>query len=289
MLRKGIVFFIGLVICINALAQPAACTEGICYIVGDSKSTVLKTLRLPEARKGYSCYFNSLVDVFKETKYGSGAKGCKTGYTLVNTKELDCVTFVEMMLALSITVNELNMDPHAIQDSLLFNEFTENLNCIRFYNCVYKKQEDRIHYFTDALNELEKNGYLKCVAVANGIPFQKKINYITTHKQSYAGIKDWNLVKNKELEMSSREVYWYPLDSLHLYSSIAIDGDVLALATNISGLDVSHCGFSKIQNGELFFVHAGQLAGKVVEQPLESYLKTRTTITGLFVYRPALD
>ena len=63
--------------------------------------------------------------------------------------------------------------------------------------------------------------------------------------------------------------------------------NIVAFATNAKGLDVSHTGIITVVDGEVKLTHASSLYDRVVvEQDFKEYLSTRTTVTGLFVYRP---
>ena len=120
---------------------------------------------------------------------------------------------------------------------------------------------------------------------------------MTTHVDSYLPMKkDASLVA----EMASQEKEWQgvvvsyiPKEKLNLSSDeLKIkDGDILAMVTNIKGLDIVHVGFAFWKEGKLHLLHASSSAKKVIEDPqtqYESSGKTKAHI-GLrairFVYR----
>jgi hypothetical protein len=60
-------------------------------------------------------------------------------------------------------------------------------------------------------------------------------------------------------------------------------GDYVGIYTETEGLDVSHVGIIVLHNGGLILRHASSLAGKVVDQNLETYMEGKA---GIIVYRP---
>jgi hypothetical protein len=55
------------------------------------------------------------------------------------------------------------------------------------------------------------------------------------------------------------------------------DGDVLALVTNIKGLDIVHVGFAFWKEGKLHLLHASFSAKKVIEDPKTQYESSKNT------------
>jgi hypothetical protein len=106
---------------------------------------------------------------------------------------------------------------------------------------------------------------------------------MTTHVDSYLPMK-----KNPELvkEMASHEKNWQgtvvsyiPKEKLNLSpEELKIkDGDVLALVTNIKGLDVVHVGFAFWKDNQLHLLHASSSAKKVIEDPKTQYESSKNT------------
>ena len=65
------------------------------------------------------------------------------------------------------------------------------------------------------------------------------------------------------------------------------DGDILAITTNIKGLDVVHVGFAFWKSGKLHLLHASSIAKKVIEDPqsLYDYSKNKKAHTGVRAMR----
>lgn len=267
-------------------ARFASATEENCKIVGRSYHDVQHVLKA--ARNQPFCYetfIDQFIDYFVGRTYGSGSTGLKSGQTLVNLEEMDCVTLVENMLALALTARD--MQEVSLGDSASFGRYIYYLNQLRYQDGDVGNKDRRYHYFTDGLQHMQSAGWAVDVANFNGQALQKDINFMSTHRRSYRGIKDWSLIEEREALISQGATYYYPLSKLAHYEQVAQTGDIVALVTAVEGLDVSHVGIIHVTDGVLKMSHASTtFEGVVLRQDLRVYLDHRTTITGLVVFRP---
>ncbi len=228
-----------------------------------------------------------LMPSFKGIPYGSGGAGCPANKTLVNFTSFDCVTFVESWWALSYTLYEFQSGKHA-KNATPFEGFIQNLNRIRYFGGENCGIEFRIHYFTQALEELDRSGLAFNVAMANGFPFKKKIDYISKNEDKYGDLATSTQHKSYERILNQTPRHFYPVQHREMYYPMAKDGDIIAFASTEPGLDVSHCGIVTVEDGEPKLNHASQLYGRVtIGQDLEMYMRSRMgNVNGFFVYRP---
>ncbi len=260
------------------------------YIVGNAKEEVLKILN-PSEPFHYEIFFEKHIPIFKNIPYGAGApNSVGIDKTLVCTSVLNCVTFIEMFWAICYTQYQISQINLPLTQNQIFNLFLKNLNFIKYYDGLNCELHDRIHYFTDALYQLEQHGLLENIAAYNGEPINKKIHFISGNKKQWSAIKNWTKIQIIENNMSQRKRFYYPLDRLDDYKLYAKTGDIVALATDVPGLDVSHCGYITFRNDSLLFTHASSVKKKVVlEEDLCNYLSRRNSITGIYVYRPLFN
>jgi len=261
------------------------------YIVGKAKEDVLKILQNHHGVFDYVDFFEKNIHFFKDIPYGAGASNSVgIDKTLVCTSPLNCVTFIEMFWAICYTKYQLSQLNLKLTQNQIFNLFLKNLNFIKYYDGLNCELHDRIHYFTDALYQLESKGLLENISAYNGEPIHKKIHYISGNKKQWAAIKNWTKIKIIEENMTQRPRFYYPLNRIEDYKLYAKTGDIVALATDVPGLDVSHCGYITYRNDSLLFSHASSVKKKVViEEDLCNYLTKRTSITGIYVYRPLFN
>ena len=195
---------------------------------------------------------------------------------VVRTDALDCTTFVETVLAFCIA------DKRGERD---FEGFKKALTDIRYRDGILDGYTSRLHYFSDWIRNNEKMGFVKeCTSeTACSQPKELWLDFMTTHVDSYLPMK-----KNPELVkvMATHEKNWQgtivsyiPKEKLDLPSDeLKIkDGDVLALVTNIKGLDIVHVGFAFWKEGKLHLLHASSSAKKVIEDPKTQYESSKNT------------
>ena len=92
---------------------------------------------------------------------------------VVNFGGLDCTTFVENVLAFSLMLKNQQQD---------FENFTENLETVRYRNGNLEGYPSRLHYFTEWIRNNEKKGLVKDItAELGGVELEKAINFMGTH------------------------------------------------------------------------------------------------------------
>lgn len=195
---------------------------------------------------------------------------------VVRTDALDCTTFVETVLAFCIA------DKRGERD---FEGFKKALTDVRYRDGILNGYTSRLHYFSDWIRNNEQMGFVKECTSETACAQSKELwlDFMTTHVDSYLPMK-----KNPELveEMAAHEKNWQgtvvsyiPKEKLNLSSDeLKIkDGDVLALVTNIKGLDIVHVGFAFWKEGKLHLLHASSSAKKVIEDPKTQYESSKNT------------
>ena len=193
---------------------------------------------------------------------------------LVNS--LDCTTFVETVLAFCIA------DKRGERD---YEGFKKALTQIRYRDGILNGYTSRLHYFSDWIRNNEQMGFVKeCTSeTACSQPKELWLDFMTTHVDSYLPMKkDPELV----LEMAAHEKNWQgtvvsyiPKEKLNLSpEELKIkDGDMLAMVTNIKGLDIVHVGFAFWKDNQLHLLHASSSAKKVIEDPKTQYESSKNT------------
>jgi hypothetical protein len=203
---------------------------------------------------------------------------------VINLNGLDCTTYVENVLAFSLLLKDEKSD---------FENFTKNLKTIRYKNGKLDGYGSRLHYFTEWIRNNEQKGLLKDItAEVGGVEIKKDINFMGTHRELYPFLKDdknFAKILITEKELAKETFCFVPQDQIETNEHLIQTGDIIALATSIDGLDVTHTGIAtREKDGRIHLLHAstGSNEVEVSKLPLANYVKKIKNNTGIMVARP---
>lgn len=223
---------------------------------------------------------------FLGTPYEAGTLDVNTDEEklILKISSFDCVTFVE---------NVLNFSRLAYFKKPTIDDFKNELTKIRYRNGAIEDYTSRLHYFCDWIYDNEKKGIVKDITKdIGGIPYEKEINFMTSHLDSYPQLKNNKSLVKKMYEIEDninlRKKYYLKKYGLKQNQSEILTGDIIALTTEIAGLDITHTGIAINDNGKVLFLHASQKAGEVIisNEGLLGYINSIKKCTGVIVARP---
>ncbi len=207
---------------------------------------------------------------------------------VVNTRELDCTTFIESCAALTIC------DQKDIRD---FAGYCNILCQLRYKDGIINGYPSRLHYFTQWIADNEQKGFIHEIT-HEGAPFtaiqNQDIHYMSAHPENYSKLKghqqDIKAIKEQEQLFRGIKVRYIPKNLLNQNAEQLSDiqtGDILALITSKDGLDTSHLGMAVWQKGKLHLLNASQIHKAVWIDPttLYNYSKGRKSNLGIRVVR----
>lgn len=220
---------------------------------------------------------------FRGTPYVRGTleSGHGPERLVVNLRELDCWTFMENSLAIALAAGDA-------QDSLAFPHFVQKL---RYWGGHVEGYGSRIHYFSGWLLQAEKTGWLSDLTrELGGIPYRKKIRYMSARPGKYPALVDPTALRQLravEDRLSDHDWFFIPKNRVAKMEHLIREGDIIALTSWKSDLDIAHQGFAVKKNGRIHLLHASSLHGRVVlsSQPLPEYMATQKGQTGILVAR----
>ncbi|MEE1961732.1 N-acetylmuramoyl-L-alanine amidase-like domain-containing protein [Allomuricauda taeanensis] len=205
---------------------------------------------------------------------------------VVNFSGLDCTTFVENVMAFSLMLRDRETD---------FDAFVKNLETIRYRNGELNGYPSRLHYFTEWIRNNEKKELVKDItAEIGGVALEKSIDFMGTHRDLYpflASDENFQAMQQVEQNLAQEKLCYLPKEDIQSKEHLIHSGDIIALATSIKGLDVTHTGIAIHQpDGRLHLLHASSKNGEVEisELPLADYLKNIKSNIGIIVARPTL-
>lgn len=199
--------------------------------------------------------------------------------------KLDCVTFFENTLAIANLV--------ANKMSLNYNYLCKQVEYTRYRNSVCTDYTSRLHYTSDWIDDnIKKNVVVDITKDLGGIKFDNKVSFMSSHPNSYSALKNHpeyiSTIKKQESDINSRIRYYIPKDKVKAIEDKLQSGDIIAITTNIDGLDYSHTGMIyKSPDGVAHFFHASSSQKKVViDKSISEYLSSVKKDTGITVLRP---
>lgn len=208
----------------------------------------------------------------------------ETESLVVNLRGFDCTTYVENVLAFGLMLQN---------DQRKFGHLAKNLETIRYRNGNLNGYPSRLHYFTDWIRNNEKKGLVKDITKElGGEEHKKPINFMGTHRTLYPFLKDDKNYEDMlavEKELAHESLCILAQDQIQNNEHQILSGDIIALATSIKGLDVTHTGFAIKQKGRIHLLHASSSGSvRITQEPLVDYLKKIKSNIGIIVARPSL-
>ena len=212
--------------------------------------------------------------LFVGTPYAPGTLEVAGSEAVVmNLEELDCVTFVENVLALNRFVR--------IQDQGILESEWETrdayraaLREIRYRSGRIDGYPSRLHYFSDWILDNESKGLVQEMTQdMGGEEDIRAIDFMTTHPEAYrqlADLANLRTIQQTEYQLSLLTRFKIPEDRISTRMSGIRNGDIIAATSTVEGLDVAHTGLAYWQGSELYLLHAPLVGGnvEVSRQPL---------------------
>lgn len=207
---------------------------------------------------------------------------------VVNTRELDCTTLVENVMALTLCVQR-----HLYTARDFMNALVE----MRYRGGVINGYASRLHYFTDWIVDNTRKG-LVTEQQQPTPPFNAvqtvSVGYMSRHPEAYRALREQPslvpLIRACEDSLNGRQFRYIPKQEVRNTEAMrraVHDGDIIAITCNKPGLDIAHLGFAVWRQDGLHLLNASQLHKKVVEEPmtLGEYLKKHPSHTGIRIVR----
>ena len=210
---------------------------------------------------------------------------------VINLRELDCVTFVENVLALGRFVHLHN--PSVLEnEELLRDEYRRLLTEIRYRGGKLEGYPSRLHYFSEWIADNEARGLVRDVSLElGGMADDTPIDFMSTHPDAYRQLSQPGVVDEiarAEARLSARPRYYIGEEHIEDAAADIADGDIIAATSTVEGLDIAHTGLALVRDGSVFLLHA-PLVGSAVqisEVPLSQRVQRIGSQDGIMVARP---
>ena len=212
---------------------------------------------------------------------------------VINLEALDCVTFVENVLALARLAWAARIDAADIDDPDRFQAaYRDELTRIRYRGGELDGYASRLHYFSEWIANNEASGLLDAISrELGGVADPSAIDFMSTHPDAYRQLADPDVVDEiarMEARLGQVERYYIPAEAIGAAAAGIRDGDIIAATSTVAGLDIAHTGIALWRDGTLRLLHA-PLVGSHVQISEESLAERITRIggqDGIMVARP---
>ena len=196
--------------------------------------------------------------------------------------QFDCVLYIENVLAVARGIATGDTSGEA---------YLAEIRRMRYRGGEMAGYCSRLHYFSEWIADNERRGTVRNVTTqAGGVPFEKRIAFMSEHRSAYPRLADdavFACATNAESALAGLDLVYIPKADIAAGYAAMQPGDVVAMATSIGGLDVTHTGFVHVAQGKTGFMHASLTADAVKVSPdLAEYVAGIRNQVGIIVARP---
>lgn len=220
------------------------------------------------------------------TEYVAGTLEVIPEELKVSLVETDCILLVESCLAMALNAKKGLTSP---------DDLCETVQSLRYRNGVVEGYASRLHYTSEWIRQGEANGIFKEITgelSGNNLSGQK-FSYMSEHSDAYKQLKgnpaETARIAQMEKELNKHEDYYViPKEMVSEIEGELKDGDILGFNTSVKGLDIAHVALVyKKENGDVGFIHASQVEGKVVidKKSIAEYVMGRKSNNGIRIIR----
>ena len=151
-----------------------------------------------------------------------------------------------------------------------------------------------MHYFSEWISDGARRGLVRDLgAELGGAEDRRPLRFMSEHRASYPALRDeaaFAEIASIERGLDARPRLVVPTKRIPQVVDRLESGDVLAFATDIAGLDVTHAAFAYRGNDRVLRVLHAPLSGggvEVTHRTLPEYVAAIRRATGILVARPA--
>jgi len=215
----------------------------------------------------------------------AGGSPSRTEPLTLSLTRFDCVSLVEACLAVA-RVARGDAEP-------AWARFAREMERMRYRGGERGTYATRLHYFSEWIADGERRGLVRDLgAELGGEEDARPLRFMSEHRGSYPALADDGVLREiaaMERSLDGRPRRVIPTARIPEVSDRIETGDVLAFATAIPGLDVTHAAFAYRDAGGVLRVLHAPLSGGAVEvtrATLPEYVAAIRRATGILVARP---
>lgn len=215
----------------------------------------------------------------------AGGSPMRTEPLTLSLTRFDCVSLVESCLAVARVA--------AAGSPASWEAYGREMERMRYRDGRRAGYTSRLHYFSEWLDDGARRGLVRDLGQSlGGTRDDRPLRFMTQNRDSYPGLQEpeaYRQMMDRERALDDRPRWVIPTARIPEIEPDLETGDILAFATSIDGLDVTHSAFAyRDARGVMRVLHA-PLSGGVVEitrSTLPQYVAAIRRATGILVARP---
>lgn len=214
----------------------------------------------------------------------AGGSPSRTEPLTLSLTRFDCVSLVESCLAVARVATEAAPS---------WTSFGREMERMRYRGGKRGGYSTRLHYFSEWITDGERRGLLRDLgAEVGGRADRRPLRFMTENRGSYPALAHdaaFQEIADMERRLDDEPRFVVPTSRITEVAARIESGDVLAFATSIPGLDVTHAAFAYRDTAGVLRVLHAPLSGGVVEvtsSALTEYVEAIRLSTGILIARP---
>ena len=212
----------------------------------------------------------------------------KTENLFVSLTEFDCVLFVETVLAFSR--NLISGNPN-------YENFVQKVEEVRYVNGKLDGYCSRLHYFSEWIRDNQRRNIVRdLTSELGGVNLDKTLNFMSSNWEKYPRLRNSEanyqcilaMERKMAIEMKAEPLSYIPTKKINSIYPLLKAGDIIAVTTNLKGLDATHTGLVYLTTKGVGFIHASPSGQVTVSNDLQRYIENVDQAIGIMVARPVL-
>lgn len=215
----------------------------------------------------------------------AGGSPFRTEPLTLSLTEFDCVSLVESCIAVA-RVASMEGDP-------AWDAFGREMERQRYRGGEREGYVSRLHYFSEWIDDNAARGLVREMGrELGGVANTRPLSFMSGHPDAYPALdypEILEAIRKVEQRISGQPRWVIPTERISGISDQLRTGDIVAFATSIEGLDVTHAAFAYRDTEDVLRVLHAPLSGGVVEiteSTLPEYVRAIRQSTGILVARP---
>ena len=203
----------------------------------------------------------------------------------LSLSHFDCVSLVESCIAVARLAGKGGAPD--------WSRFAREMERLRYRGGVRQGYTSRLHYFSDWIRDNQLRGGVRDLGEElGGTADTRPLRFMTEHRSSYPALANDDVfaeIAARERGLDPHPRWVVPTARIPEVSDRIRSGDILAFATAIEGLDVTHTALAYRDAGGVLRVLHAPLSGGEVEitrATLPEYVAAIRRSTGILVARP---